>query len=73
MARTVDSNGGDASNVAEPQSTIRNSANGAAAAEQIARLAYSYWEARGCRDGSPEQDWLRAEEEVKCAQTETPP
>ena len=29
--------------------------------EQIAALAYSYWEARGCQGGSAEEDWLRAE------------
>lgn len=33
--------------------------------EEIARLAYSYWEARGGVGGSPEEDWLRAEEEVR--------
>lgn len=32
--------------------------------EQVARLAYSYWEARGRRDGSAEEDWLRAEAEL---------
>jgi hypothetical protein len=32
--------------------------------EQIAALAYLYWEARGCQGGSPEQDWLRAEQEL---------
>jgi hypothetical protein len=32
--------------------------------EQIARLAYSYWQARGCSQGSPEEDWLRAEAEL---------
>jgi hypothetical protein len=32
--------------------------------EEIARLAYSYWEARGCQGGSPEEDWLRAEREL---------
>ena len=32
--------------------------------EQIARLAYSYWEARGYQGGSPEEDWLRAEQEM---------
>jgi DUF2934 family protein len=32
--------------------------------EQIALLAYSYWQARGYSDGSPEQDWLRAEAEL---------
>ena len=29
--------------------------------EEIARLAYSYWEARGYQGGSPWEDWLRAE------------
>ena len=33
--------------------------------EQIAHLAYSYWEARGRQDGSPEQDWVRAEQELR--------
>ncbi len=33
--------------------------------EQIAQLAYSYWEARGCQGGSPEEDWARAEREVR--------
>lgn len=32
--------------------------------EQIAKLAYSYWEARGFQGGSPEEDWLRAEREL---------
>jgi len=32
--------------------------------EAIARLAYSYWEARGSQGGSSEQDWLRAEREL---------
>jgi hypothetical protein len=31
----------------------------------IARLAYSYWEARGSQGGSAEEDWLRAEHELK--------
>ena len=33
--------------------------------EQIARLAYLYWEARGCQGGSEEEDWLRAEAELR--------
>jgi len=32
--------------------------------EDIARLAYSYWETRGCPFGSPEEDWFRAEMEL---------
>src|SRR5258708_30749908 len=35
------------------------------ATEDIAALAYSYWLARGCQGGSPEQDWLRAERELR--------
>ena len=35
--------------------------------EQIASLAYSYWEARGYQGGSPEEDWLRAEQELLAA------
>jgi Protein of unknown function (DUF2934) len=32
--------------------------------EAIAQLAYLYWEARGGRDGSADDDWLRAEREL---------
>jgi hypothetical protein len=32
--------------------------------DAVARLAYAYWEARGCQGGSPEADWLRAEQEL---------
>ena len=35
--------------------------------DDIARLAYSYWEARGHQGGSPEEDWLRAERELLVA------
>jgi hypothetical protein len=38
--------------------------------EEIASLAYSYWEARGCQGGSPDGDWLRAEEEVRARRAE---
>jgi Protein of unknown function (DUF2934) len=31
---------------------------------EITRLAYSLWEARGGTGGSPEEDWLRAEQEI---------
>lgn len=37
----------------------------ASAEDQVARLAYSYWEARGNQGGSPWEDWFRAEEELK--------
>jgi hypothetical protein len=32
--------------------------------EEIARLAYSYWEARGRSHGLALEDWLRAEREL---------
>jgi hypothetical protein len=32
---------------------------------EIAVLAYLYWEARGCQGGSPEEDWFRAERELR--------
>jgi len=39
--------------------------------DAIARLAYSYWEARGFAGGSAEEDWLRAEEEIRTGQHTT--
>ena len=35
---------------------------------QIAELAYSYWELRGFQGGSPEDDWYRAEGELRTGQ-----
>ena len=33
--------------------------------DEIAQVAYSYWEARGYQGGSSEEDWLRAEQELR--------
>lgn len=33
--------------------------------EQVARLAYSYWESRGGEGGSADEDWYRAEAELR--------
>jgi hypothetical protein len=38
--------------------------------KEIAALAYSYWEARGCQGGSSEEDWLRAESEMRDRQSQ---
>jgi hypothetical protein len=35
-----------------------------AAGEEIAKLAYSYWEGRGGHGGSALEDWVRAEREL---------
>jgi len=32
--------------------------------EEIAEVAYSYWESRGREDGHAMEDWLAAEQEV---------
>jgi hypothetical protein len=31
----------------------------------IAALAYELWHARGCPEGSPEEDWYHAAEELR--------
>jgi hypothetical protein len=33
--------------------------------DEIALLAYGYWEERGRPEGSPEEDWYRAETELR--------
>ncbi|HET8546979.1 MAG TPA: DUF2934 domain-containing protein [Bryobacteraceae bacterium] len=35
------------------------------AREEIERLAYCYWERRGCPDDGGEEDWLRAEDDLR--------
>jgi len=37
----------------------------APAYHEIAALAYTYWVDRGRQGGSPEEDWLRAEQELR--------
>lgn len=33
--------------------------------EEIAALAYSLWQARGCPEGTPDEDWFKAEEALR--------
>jgi Protein of unknown function (DUF2934) len=33
--------------------------------DEIARLAYQFWEERGQTNGSAMEDWLRAEQEIR--------
>ena len=33
--------------------------------EEIAALAYSLWQARGCPEGMPDEDWFNAEKVLK--------
>jgi Protein of unknown function (DUF2934) len=32
--------------------------------EEIAALAHALWQARGCPNGSPEEDWFQAKQEL---------
>jgi len=64
-ARTHQSDKGVARTSAPAVSDKRLEQNSPApACEQIAGLAYAYWEARNGAGGSAEDDWLRAEREL---------
>lgn len=39
-----------------------------AESEEVARLAYQYWEQHSRPAGTQEEDWFRAEEEIKVRQ-----
>jgi hypothetical protein len=39
---------------------------------EIAELAHSLWEGRGCPEGSPEEDWLQAAHDLR-ARSGSPP
>ena len=63
------------SNTPEPEACSRAVASSRAVEsfqDAVARLAYSYWEARGCQGGSPEADWLRAEQELAPSRSSSP-
>ena len=51
----------EASPAVESQPAMAATAAAPSRAE-IAQLAYTYWENRGCQGSSPEEDWLRAEQ-----------
>jgi hypothetical protein len=44
---------------------MSRAASGSDNEAEIAVIAYTLWEARGCPEGSPEQDWFRAEQELE--------
>jgi Protein of unknown function (DUF2934) len=39
--------------------------------QEIAALAYEFWQARGCPEGTPEEDWYRAEQEIAKSKVKT--
>ena len=48
-----------------PQRPDRTSTSEPENREEIALRAYHLWQERGCPIGSPEEDWFRAEEELR--------
>jgi hypothetical protein len=68
IPRPLEGDSGSAIDAAKPvDARVMDEADelDASTQEEIARLAYSYWEARGGHGGSPLEDWLRAEEELR--------
>jgi hypothetical protein len=49
---------------AEPASPSVHFSSAKPTSDDVAKLAYSYWEARGYQHGSQDEDWLRAEREL---------
>ncbi len=54
-----------------PQQTPTMRMNARPAEDEIAARAYRCWQERGCPSGSPEEDWLRAEQELLAEQRTT--
>lgn len=50
------------------EATNTDSRNSSDPDEEIAALAYSYWEARGGAGGSASEDWFRAKQELSARQ-----
>jgi hypothetical protein len=52
---------------AHPHGRVATTGHGIAAFghDDIAALAYELWKARGCPNGSPEDDWFHAAEELR--------
>jgi hypothetical protein len=60
-----------AQRVTKPRAGLEVSTSGADSAPlsgQIASLAYALWQERGCPDGTAEEDWFRAEQEIQARQ-----
>ena len=62
--------GAESSPADEPESDMEFHAELADA--EIAARAYSHWEQRGFAGGSPDEDWFRAEEELRAARHKKP-
>ena len=50
--------------ISVPPSGLPSQTHEAPTREQIAKLAYQFWEERGRPEGSPDEDWVRAERQL---------
>jgi len=48
----------------QPEPLLLKAPDPAEIRERVAQVAYALWEQRGCPEGSPEEDWRAAEEQV---------
>ncbi len=55
----------ESENVSDKTAEVSPKPQPAPSHDEIARLAHSYWLDRGDEPGSPEEDWLRAERDLK--------
>ena len=76
ITRTAPSKPAEAKTQRSPRATPRVSATAPAPAfdavahqKEIAQVAYRIWLERADRPGSPEEDWLKAEAEVRAKYT----
>jgi hypothetical protein len=61
----VEINGKVTSNASTGPQKVPQKAAAAPSREQIAQLAHRFWKERGGHHGSHEQDWFRAERELR--------
>ena len=55
----------DSETITEPQENHLSSIAQPADQQEISKLAYQFWQARGCPEGSPDDDWLEAERQLQ--------
>ena len=57
--------------IALPPSVQRKAKNQDPSRQDIAKLAYAFWEERGMPVGSAEEDWIEAERQLRGEQPST--
>lgn len=53
------------STIDSPEEFVQAGSSGPFSQQEIADLAYEFWLDRGCPHGSPDEDWFRAERELR--------